>query len=121
MDIYAEEIVSHYEHPHNRGVMESPSASFHEFNPLCGDDITVYLKISNGMIEDAKFDGTGCAISVGSASMLTDMLKGMDVGKVGRMGPHDVIKMLGIDPGPVRLKCAVLALRATQNALREKG
>jgi len=118
MEIYAEELVAHYEHPHNKGKLNDPSASFHEFNPLCGDDITVYLKIDNGAVSEAKFDGEGCAISIGSASMLTDVLKGKKISAVAKMGPRDIIDMLGIDPGPVRLKCATLSLLATQKALK---
>ena len=117
MDLYAEEIVAHYEHPHNKGKIDSASTSFHEYNPVCGDDITVYLTISNGKITDAKFDGVGCAISIGAASMLTDMLKGKSAEEVRKMGPATVIEMLGIDPGPVRLKCAALSLKAAQKAL----
>lgn len=117
MELYAEEIVAHYEHPHNKGKIDNPTNSFHDFNPLCGDDITVYLKVENGKIVDAKFDGVGCAISIGSASMLTDILKGKSIEEIKKMGPNDVIELLGIDPGPVRLKCATLSLRATQKAL----
>lgn len=117
MDIYAEEIVAHYEHPHNKGKISDASASFHDFNLLCGDDITVYLKIDGDRVSEMKFDGEGCAISIGSASMLTDILKGKKVSAVAKMGPKDVIEMLGIDPGPVRLKCATLSLRAAQKAL----
>jgi len=117
MDIYAEEIVAHYEHPHNKGKLDNADASFHEYNPLCGDDVTIYLKIENGVVKEAKFDGEGCAISIGSASMLTDELKGKKVAVVGKMGPKDIIEMLGIDPGPARLKCATLSLKATQKAL----
>lgn len=117
MDIYADEIVSHYEHPHNKGKLEKANASFHELNPLCGDDITVYLEVENGTVKNVKFDGEGCAISIGSASMLTDMLKGKKVSEIEKMGPKTVINMLGIDPGPARLKCATLSLKATQKAL----
>ncbi len=117
MEIYAEEIVAHYEHPHNKGKLNGASASFREQNPLCGDDLTVYLKIENGVVVDAKFDGVGCAISVGSASMLTDHLKGMKLSAVAKLGPKDIIELLGIDPGPVRLNCAVLSLKAAQKAI----
>jgi nitrogen fixation protein NifU and related proteins len=118
MEIYAEEIVAHYEHPHNKGKLDGANASFHDFNPLCGDDITVYLKIENNVVSEAKFDGEGCAISIGSASMFTDLLKGKKVSEIAKMNPKDIIEMLGIDPGPVRLKCATLSLFATQKALK---
>ena len=116
-DIYAEEIVAHYEHPHNKGKLDSASAEFHDFNPLCGDDLTIYLKISDGKIVDARFEGTGCAISVGSASMLTDMLKGKTIKELEKMGVGTIVDMLGIEPGPARLKCATLSLKAAQKAL----
>ncbi len=121
LEIYAEEIVAHYEHPHNKGKLEGATASFHDFNPLCGDDLTMYLKVDNGIVSEAKFEGSGCAISVGSASMLTDFLKGKKIKEIERMGSHTVIDMLGIDPGPVRLKCATLSLRAAQKALKAYG
>ena len=120
MDLYAEEIVAHYEHPHNKGKIDSPSASFHDYNPICGDEVTIFLNIKEGKIVDAKFDGTGCAISIGAASMLTDLLKGKSLREVKEMGPKTVIEMLGLDPGPARLKCATLSLRAAQKALEDK-
>jgi SUF system NifU family Fe-S assembly protein len=76
LDLYAEEIISHYEHPHNRGEIKNPSISVHEYNPTCGDDITIYLDIEKDKIKDVKFSGVGCAISIASASMLTDFVKG---------------------------------------------
>ncbi len=116
IDIYAEEIISHYEHPHNKGVLENPSVSMHENNPLCGDDLTIYLKIKNGRIDDVKFTGSGCAISVASASMLTDFIKGKSINEVEKMGLPLIIELLGIDPGPARLKCATLSLRTVKEA-----
>ncbi len=117
MDMYAEEIISHYEYPHNKGRMERPSASFHDNNPLCGDDMTIYLKISGQKISEAMFDGSGCAISMASASMLTDEVKGKSLAEVGEMDARSIISMLGIDPGPARLKCATLSLRTLKEAL----
>ncbi len=118
IDMYAEEIISHYEHPHNKGKINDPSVLFHELNPVCGDDITVYLNIKDGAVSEAKFSGEGCAISIGAASMLTDELRGKKISDVSAMGPKDVIKMLGIDPGPARLKCATLSLVAVQKAIK---
>ncbi len=117
MNIYAEEIIAQYEHPHNKGKMANPSISFHEYNPTCGDDITVYLEIRNGKVSDAKFDGSGCAISVASASMLTDEIKGKSVAEVEKLGVQDLIDLIGIDPGPARLKCATISLKAAKKGL----
>ena len=88
MNIYAEEIVAHYEHPHNKGKMANASTSFHEYNPTCGDDITVYMSIKDGKVSDVKFDGSGCAISMASASMLTDEIKGKSLQEVEKLGPR---------------------------------
>lgn len=117
IDMYAEEIISHYEHPHNKGVLEKPSVSFHNFNPTCGDDLTMYLKIKDNKIDDVKFSGAGCAISMASASMLTDFVKGKSLKEVETMGVKNIIDILGIDPGPARLKCATLSLRTLKEAM----
>jgi nitrogen fixation protein NifU and related proteins len=117
MNIYAEEIISQYEHPHNKGKIEKPTTSFHEYNPTCGDDITVYANIRDGKVNDIKFDGNGCAISIASASMLTDEIKGKSVQEVEKLGVKDLIDLIGIDPGPARLKCATLSLKAVKKAL----
>ena len=117
MDIYAEEIISHYEHPHNKGKIAKASIDFHEYNPTCGDDITVYLDIKDGKVKDVKFEGTGCAISMASASMLTDDIKGKTVDGVEKLGFKELVELIGIDPGPARLKCATLSLKAIKKAL----
>lgn len=117
MNLFAEEIISHYEHPHNKGKMVSPSSKMHGFNPTCGDELTLYLSIENGRIKDAKFEGSGCAISMASASMLTDYIKGAELKKLEGMGVKDIIGLIGLDPGPARLKCATLSLRALKEAI----
>lgn len=116
IDLYAEGIIAHYEHPHNRGEIKNPSISFHENNPLCGDDLTIYLKIEKNKIEEVKFAGSGCAISMASASMLTDFIKGKSLAEIERMGLPTIIELLGIDPGPARLKCATLSLKTVKGA-----
>jgi nitrogen fixation NifU-like protein len=116
LDLYAEEIISHYEHPHNKGEIKNPSISVHEYNPTCGDDITIYLEVDKNKVKDVKFSGSGCAISMASASMLTDFIKGKSLGEIEKMGLPTIIELLGIDPGPVRLKCATLSLRTVKEA-----
>ncbi len=117
MDIYVEEMISHYEHPHNKGRIDKPSATFHEFNPVCGDDITVYLTIEDDILKDVKFDGSGCSISIAAASMLTDEVKGKRLAEIERMGFPELKEIIGIDPGPVRLKCATLSLKTLKGAV----
>ncbi len=116
-NLYAEEIISHYEHPHNKGKIENASASFHAYNPLCGDELTIYVKINGHKIEDIKFEGNGCAVCIASASKLTDDVKGKDIGEVEKMDAKDTIRILGIDPGPARIKCATLSLKTLLFAL----
>ncbi len=111
LDIYAEEMISHYEHPHNKRKMEKPSVELHENNPLCGDDITVYCLVEGNVVRDVSFDGDGCAISIGTASMLTDFAKGKGLDEIEKMNFDTIKELIGIDPGPARIKCATLALK----------
>lgn len=117
MDIYAEELMSNYEHPHNKGKIPDADAEFHEYNPICGDDIIMYLKIKDDVIKDVKFDGDGCAISIASSSMLTDNVKGKTLEEVEKMGFEDLKDIIGVDPGPARLKCATLPLKTLKEAI----
>jgi nitrogen fixation NifU-like protein len=117
LDLYAEEIISNYEHPHNKGKIDKPSTKMHEHNPVCGDDITIYIKVSKGKIEDIKFDGDGCSISIASASMLTDYAKGKSLEELEKLGVKDIINLIGVDPGPARLHCATISLKALKEAL----
>ena len=117
MDMYAEELISNYEHPHNKGKLANANAKFEENNPVCGDRISMYLFIEDGMIKDVKFEGEGCAVSVASASMLTDAIKGKPVKEIEGMGFPELKKIIGIDPGPARLKCATLSLKVLKTAI----
>ncbi|MDE1868630.1 MAG: SUF system NifU family Fe-S cluster assembly protein [Candidatus Micrarchaeota archaeon] len=117
IDIYAEEIVSHYEHPHNKGEITDASVSQHNYNPVCGDEMTMYLMINDGIVSDVKFKGVGCAISMATASMLTDFIKGKTLKEIEGMGINTIIDLIGIDPGPARLKCATLSLRTLKEAV----
>ncbi|MCL5238962.1 MAG: iron-sulfur cluster assembly scaffold protein [Candidatus Marsarchaeota archaeon] len=116
LDIYAEQLIQNYEHPSNKHVIEDASTSMHEENVSCGDVITVYLKLDGDKIQDVSFDGNGCVISIGSASMLTDELKGKTLAQLEKMQYKDLLSIIGIDPGPVRMHCATLSLRALKKA-----
>ncbi len=118
-DIYAEKIILYYEHPHNKGVLKDADAYFKEYNPICGDEINIYLKISKDKIKDAKFAGKGCAISTAAASLITDYIKDKKIKEIKTFDKDLVIKLLGIDPGPVRIKCATLSLRAIKEAIEK--
>ncbi len=109
--LYREEILDHYKHPRHKGHLENPDIHYHDHNPFCGDELTVELKVKDGVIVDAAFDGRGCAISQASASMLMEEIIGMSLDDVRALDKEHVLEMLGIDMGPVRLKCALLSLK----------
>ena len=111
-DLYREVIIEHYKNPSYRGHLDPHDISFADNNPLCGDHIQVDLRIDgNGTVTDARFDGHGCAISQASADLLMETIIGKPVEEVKQLNKQDVLDMLGIDLGPVRLKCALLSLK----------
>ena len=119
-DIYREVIMDHYQHPHNKKKLSNPSHFLHDENPLCGDQVTIYLKVKNDKISEASFEGSGCAICVSSSSLLTDNLVGKSVGEVMKMDQNHLLSTMGINPekiAPARVKCALLPLRTAQKAL----
>ena len=111
-DLAQADILDHYKYPRNQGVLEHPTVSREEVNPLCGDRIRLDLLIENGVIQDLRFSGRGCTISQASASMLTEALKGQPVEVAKAFGKDDVLDLLGIPIGYTRLKCALLSLKA---------
>ena len=110
-DLYRENIIDHYRHPRNKGHLDAPDIHYHDVNPFCGDEITIELKVVDGRVVEAAFDGKGCAISQASASMLTEEILGKTLEEVKMLEKEDVLEMLGIPIGPVRLKCALLPLK----------
>ena len=117
--IYRENILDHYKNPHNKGNIENAEIKFTENNPLCGDVISINLKLNDHKVEDIKFSGRGCAISQSATSMLTDEVKGKTLEEAKNIKREDVVNLLGIDVGPVRTKCAVLGLVAIKNGINE--
>jgi nitrogen fixation NifU-like protein len=120
-DLYRDYILEHYRRPHNFGVVEDPSASYEGSNPLCGDRITMQLRVKDGVVDQIGFTGRGCAISQASASLLTDEVKGKPVEEVVGLGAADVLDLLGIEISPARLKCAMLSFDSLQHLLDEIG
>jgi nitrogen fixation NifU-like protein len=116
-DLYRDYILEHYRRPHNFGVLDDATTSHEGANPLCGDRITLQLKVRDGMITGVGFTGRGCAISQASASLLTDEVKGKPAVEAAKMNAQDVLDMLGIEISPARLKCALLSLETLQKAL----
>ncbi|TMQ67386.1 MAG: SUF system NifU family Fe-S cluster assembly protein [Candidatus Eisenbacteria bacterium] len=110
-DLFRQNILDHYQSPRNFGTLEHPDISAEDSNPLCGDVIRMDLKIEDGKVADVRFSGKGCSISRAAASMLTEEIRGKSLEEVKRIGKDEVLEMLGIELGPVRLKCALLALK----------
>jgi nitrogen fixation NifU-like protein len=110
-DLYRQNILDHYQSPRNFGTLDNPDISAEDSNPLCGDVIRMDLKIEDGKVADVRFTGKGCSISRAAASMLTEEIRGKSLEEVKRIGKDEVLEMLGIELGPVRLKCALLALK----------
>jgi nitrogen fixation protein NifU and related proteins len=133
-ELYQEVILEHSKHPRNFRALDSANHTAEGFNPLCGDHFTVYANVQDGTIHDLSFQGTGCAISKASASMMTQSLKGKSAAEAeelftrfhdlvtGRSGSGDAVGKLAVFAGvsefPLRVKCATLAWHALRAALR---
>jgi nitrogen fixation NifU-like protein len=133
-DLYQEVILEHSRHPRNYRALEAASHKAEGFNPLCGDRFTVYAEVKEGAIQDLSFQGSGCAISKASASMMTQSLKGRSTAEAeeiftrfhdlvtGRGGSGEALGKLAVFAGvsefPLRVKCATLAWHALRAALR---
>jgi nitrogen fixation NifU-like protein len=116
-DLYRDEILEHYRNPHNFGTLAEPDVTLEGSNPLCGDRLTLSLKFDDGRVSDVAFTGRGCAVSVASASMLTDDIKGQPISEVDALTNQHVIDSLGIELSPARLKCALLSIDTLHKAL----
>ena len=115
--MYQENILDHYKSPRNFGPMDNATVHHHESNPLCGDEIEMYLVINDNKISGVKFLGHGCAISQASASMLTEQIKGKNIKDIKAITKEKILEMLGIPISPVRLKCALLSLDTLKNSI----
>lgn len=108
---YREFILDHYKNPRNFGRLDRADISHEEYNPLCGDLVGMDLQVRDGVIEDIRFHGRGCAISQASASLMTERLKGRSLDEARQITKEDVLDELGIEISPARLKCALLPLK----------
>lgn len=134
-DLYQEVIIDHGRRPRNFGPLPGASHEAEGFNPLCGDRLTLHLRIVEGVIEEARFEGIGCAISTASASLMTEALKGRTVddaealfsafhagltgeGTISALGK--LAALAGVREFPTRIKCATLAWHTLRAALRHE-
>jgi nitrogen fixation NifU-like protein len=111
-DLYREIIIDRYKNPLYRGILEPNDISFEDDNPLCGDHIRIDIRIDeNQRVSEALFNGQGCAISQASADLLVESIQGKTLDEVKSINKDDLLEMLGLNLGPVRLKCALLSLK----------
>lgn len=111
-DLYREVIIEHYKNPSHRGKLNPHDIFFADNNPLCGDHIEITLRLDEtGNVKEALFDGHGCAISQASADLLMESIIGKPLEEIKQLKKDDILDLLGIELGPVRLKCALLSLK----------
>jgi nitrogen fixation NifU-like protein len=136
-DLYQEVILDHSKNPRNNRKPETFSKTADGYNPLCGDRLTVYLTVKEGVIEDAAFEGSGCAISTASASMMTESVRGKTVEQAEALfekfhtlltesdepasGLGKLVIFSGVRNFPVRVKCATLAWHTVKAALESRS
>jgi nitrogen fixation NifU-like protein len=122
--MYREVILDHYKNPRGHGVIEDADAHAEGLNPLCGDEVTIYVQFDEDgeTIDEVKFSGRGCAISQASTSMLMEMVQGRKADEIAALPKEKLLEEIGIPLTPIRLKCALLGLGVLKVALhRAKG
>ncbi len=119
--LYREVILDHYKNPRGHGLLEDADAQAEGQNPLCGDEVSIYVAFDEDgeTIHDVKFSGRGCAISQAATSMLTEMVKGRSATVVATLPKDELLDEIGIPLTPVRLKCALLGLSTLKLALHK--
>ena len=134
-DLYREIILDHYRTPRNRGELDAPAVSAEGHNPLCGDEIRIFVDVQDGVVTDVRFNGSGCSISQSSASMMTSAIKGKPVDQVKAivkkfksmmtvdesLNLGDLEALQGVVKFPVRIKCATLGWNTLLDALTTAG
>lgn len=121
-DLYREVIIERYKSPLYRGELEPHDISFEDENPLCGDQIRIDLRVdSAGKVTEAAFSGHGCAISQASADLLLEAVVGKTLDEIKQLTKQDILDLLGIELGPVRLKCALLSLKVLKGGVYGLG
>ena len=116
-ELYREQILEHYKHPHNFGRIEDPDLEFEDNNPFCGDEQHVTIRLDDDdRVTEVRFEGKGCAISTAATSMLTDELVGLTKDELVTLPKEKVLDLLGIDISATRMKCALLGLKVVKGA-----
>jgi len=137
-ELYKEVILDHYRTPRNKGQLDPHDVALERNNPLCGDELELFLKFDGEKVGEIAFDGKGCSISLASASMMTEKVKGLSIKDAGQMAETikrmmageeegdpevlgDLVSLKGVVKYPVRIKCALLGWNTLLEALEESG
>lgn len=118
MDIYRQQILDHYHNPRNTGQLKDADCQVSGDNPLCGDSVSVTVKLSGDLIKQIKFEAEGCAVSVAAMSMLSERIIDQKISDVLAMRDKDIQKMVGVKISPTRMKCARLGLQVVKQCLK---
>ncbi|MDD5623884.1 MAG: iron-sulfur cluster assembly scaffold protein [Candidatus Peribacteraceae bacterium] len=119
MDLYADNILDHYRNPRNKGPLPKANIEHTELNANCGDSLSLRLSLKGKKIEEARWQGTGCAISQAGMSLLSEELAGMSLKDAAALPPSRIYGLLGVPVGPRRTKCALLCLHALKNTIHK--
>jgi nitrogen fixation NifU-like protein len=115
-DMYTERLLDHYRHPRNEGHLASPDLAAEEYNPLCGDRVSIEARLEGGRIVEARFSGRGCALCLGAASILTETIRGQTLDELADLDREAFLAELQSPIRPARLKCALLPWIAFRRA-----
>ena len=138
-DLYRETILDHYHHPRNRGVIDNATATVEGINPLCGDELTLYLQVDNGKIKDVKLNAKGCSINTASGSMMSEAIMGRSLAEANKIidsfkemmlekrkeevhlpeGMEELESLQGVKKYPVRIKCVLLPWNSLVQAIKD--
>lgn len=117
MNLYEKKLTDHYHNPRNYGSLDQPHFSIDEYNPSCGDSITIEGIVNGTMLEEVRFTAQGCILSKATASILLQECLNKSIDYSSSLTNHDLLNLLGIELGPLRLKCALIPLQALQNGI----
>src|SRR5262249_43530930 len=116
--LYSNVLLDHFRHPRNYGSLDAPDISNEQFNPLCGDRIRLELKLEHSTVNEARFKGDGCAISMAATSLLTELVLGKDIEELTNFPDEQLISAFESNIQPARLQCALLPLQALREGLK---
>lgn len=116
--LYSDILLDHFRHPRNYGDLTAPDIRYENLNPLCGDRIRIEVRLNDAIVEEARFKGDGCAISLAAASLLTELIRGIPIDELSKFSDDRLIAALESDIKPARIACALLPLEALRAGLK---